>query len=198
MKLIKFDEFVRRLKIQEVTSTNLFLANGSPDPNGLVSQRIFGVSTLDRQTLFGYISLNGKFMHPVIYKRIFKRSFRKIDGIIAGTDYYNITDKGELVSDPSGYTGLEWLYKNFEKMKFNNINSGNDEDQDLSLFKEDVRAVLKKYDKTTLFTDKMIVIPIAFRDVDIRQGQMGIDELNSLYRSLMNKAKILKDNKDVK
>ena len=122
MKLIKFDEFVRRLKIQEVTSTNLFLANGSPDPNGLVSQRIFGVSTLDRQTLFGYISLNGKFMHPVIYKRIFKRSFRKIDGIIAGTDYYNITDKGELVSDPSGYTGLEWLYKNFEKMKFNNIN----------------------------------------------------------------------------
>ena len=58
MKLIKFDEFVRKLKIQEVTSTNLFMANGSPDPNGLVSQRIFGVSTLDRQTLFGYISLN--------------------------------------------------------------------------------------------------------------------------------------------
>lgn len=198
MKLIKFDEFVRKLKIQEVTSTNLFMANGSPDPNGLVSQRIFGVSTLDRQTLFGYISLNGKFMHPVIYKRIFKRSFRKIDGIIAGTDYYTITDKGELKPDPTGYTGLEWLYKNFEKIKFNNINSGNDEDQDLSLFKEDVRAVLKKYDKTTLFTDKMIVIPIAFRDVDIRAGQMGIDELNSLYRSLMNKAKLLKDNKDVK
>jgi hypothetical protein len=199
MEIFNIDKFIRARQVKEVTTTNLFLASGSPDPEGLVSQVIFGTSTIDRQSRYGYIQLHGKFMHPIIYKRIFKRSYRKIDGIIAGTDYYNITEKGDLVPDPEGYTGLEWLYKNFERIKFQNINmEQSDDDIELSLFKEDVRAVMKKYTKDQLFIDKIIVIPIAYRDIDIRDGQMGIDELNSLYRSIMNKARMLQDNKNVK
>ena len=200
MKIYNFDKEIREKGYMQVTSPNLFTAQGTPDPDGLVSNVIFGITPLDRQDRYGYIDLGERFLHPLIYKRVLKRSWRDIDGLLSGTERYSISEKGELIPDEKGGTGIKWLYDNFEKIKFKNIDIIDEDeasDVDSSLFKQDVRTLFKKNDKMTLFPNKLMVIPVAFRDVDIRDSVMGIDTLNGLYRNILNKCRILKENKEV-
>lgn len=199
MKMYDFDGNIRENHYQQVTSTALFTAQGTPDPHGLCSNVIFGITPEDRQNRYGYIDLGERFLHPLFYKRVLKRAWKGIDDIVSATVKYSITANGELVEDENGGTGLPWLYKNFEKIKFRNIDiiEGEEDGVEISVFKQDVRAMIKKNDKNTLFINKMMVIPIAFRDIDLSAGQMGIDTLNGYYRNLLNKVKLLKENKEV-
>ena len=95
MKIEIFDtkEFVDLNDLQEVTSPIIFQRGGVPDPDGLISTRIFGVNVNDRKHRFAYIDLGGYFFHPHVYKA-FKRVFRNIERIVDGSKYYSITEKG--------------------------------------------------------------------------------------------------------
>ena len=120
MRITTFDmdEFVKINNLKEVTSPVLFERGGVPNPDGLISNEIFGVSTKSRKETFAYIDLKGHFFHPHIYK-IIKRVFRNIDKIVNGEDYYSITKEGQLVKDPeNGETGIDFLYDNWEKIKW--------------------------------------------------------------------------------
>lgn len=201
MKLYNYDKMIRENHYKQVTSPNLFTAQGTPDPDGLVSNVIFGITTQDRQNLYGYIDLGERFIHPLIYKRVLKRSWRDIDSLLNGSMKFSIDSKGLLVPDENGGTGMKWLYDNFEKIKFKNIDIIEGEDNDAienSIFKKDVRALFAKNSKELIFPNKIMVIPVAFRDVDMKDGYMGIDTLNGLYRSVITKVKSLKENKLVK
>ena len=111
------DEFVEINELQEVTSPVLFERGGVPHPQGLVSNQIFGINTKDRRETFAYIDLHGHFFHPHMLKA-FRRMFRNIDKIISGSDYFSINENGQLVRDENGNTGIEWLYKNWDKIKW--------------------------------------------------------------------------------
>ena len=84
--IFNVDEFVQLNNLREVTSPVLFQRGDIPDPNGLVSNEIFGVTIKDRKETFAYIDLGGHFFHPHIYK-VLKRIFRNVEKIVNGTMY---------------------------------------------------------------------------------------------------------------
>jgi len=59
--LFDVDEFVKINNLQPVTSPILFERGGIPNPNGLISNEIFGVSVKSRKETFAYIDLHGHF-----------------------------------------------------------------------------------------------------------------------------------------
>lgn len=188
MKIEIFDtkEFVELNELQEVSSPIIFQRGGVPDPDGLISTRIFGVSVNDRKHRFAYIDLGGYFFHPHVYKA-FKRVFRNIERIVDGSKYYSITEKGELVEDPeNGETGIEFIYKNWEKIKW-------ERSIDESAMRKERLDLLMKSKKSEIFTRYQIVIPLFYRDINASDSSNETDPLNTLYSKQIRLASTLKN-----
>lgn len=185
MKINLFDteEFIKINNLKEITSPILFERGGIPNPNGLVSNEIFGVSTRDRRETFAYISLNGYFFHPHIYK-VFKRLYRNIEQIVGGTETYSINKDGLLVKDPKGQTGLQFIYDNWEKIKWERTQGMRNERID----------ILTKTPKNEIFTKYQIVIPAFYRDITSDSNGGGTTrELNAMYVKLIRMVTLIRD-----
>ena len=181
--LIDAKEFIRVNKLKEITSPALYERGGVPNANGLISNEIFGVNVQSRKTTFAYISLNGHFFSPVVYKQ-FKRMFRNIEKIVDGSRTFSITEKGELVPDEKGQTGIDFLYKNWEKIKWNRTTGMRNERIDL----------LTKTPKNQIFVEYWIVIPAFYRDISSSGAGGKTIPLNSMYSKLIRYSSLLKGN----
>ena len=182
--LFNIDEFVEINGLKEITSPVLFQRGDVPDPDGLVSNEIFGVTISERKETFAYIDLHGHFFHPHIYKAL-KRLYRNVEKIINGTEYYIITNEGELIKDDNGETGIDFLYNNWEKIKWEKSGSGmRDERIDL----------LTKTKKNEIFISKQIVIPAFYRDLKSNKSGGGeSSKLNTFYSNLIRLTSLLKE-----
>ena len=178
-KLIKVND------LQEVTNPSMFSANNVPTSDGLLSNEIFGITKDERSGIFSYISLNEKFINPYYYK-IWLKIDKNLRGCIYETDCYKIDKDGYLVQDPNGETGLKFLIKNADSLNFKNTKKD-----------EMLKALIDGRDKKLLFTDKFVIVPPYYRDVDTNtSGKVGVGEVNKLYINLMNSARSLKDSND--
>lgn len=185
LSLIDVDEFVELNHLQEVTSPVLFQRGNVPHPEGLVSNEIFGITTKDRKETFAYIDLHGHFLTPHAYK-VVKSLFMGLDNIINGMETYSIVD-GKLKKDPNGDTGIDFLYNNWNKLKWE------DNDNKLGIRSERVE-LLNKTEKDVLFMTKQIVIPAFYRDIMSSSGGGGeTSELNNLYARIIRHASVIKD-----
>lgn len=184
IRLFDMDEFIDLNKLEAVTSPVLFERGGIPNPDGLISNRIFGVSVKSRRETFAYIDLHGHFFHPHIYK-IIKRVFRNIDTIVNGTARYSIQG-GELKKDPNGETGIDFLYDNWEKIKWKGSSGMSKERTDL----------ISKTKKNEVFLSKYLVIPAFYRDIKSsdKGGNSGSTiEINNAYTKLIRMAALLEE-----
>lgn len=191
MRIEIFDtkEFVELNELQKVTSPIIFQRGGVPDPDGLVSSRIFGVNNNDRKHRFAYIDLGGYYFHPHVYKA-FKRVFRNIERIVDGSKYYSITEKGELVEDPeNGETGIEFIYNNWDKIKW-------ERSLDESSMRKERLDLLMKSPKNEIFTRYQIVIPLFYRDINTSDSSTENNPLNTLYQKQIRLVSML-NNKDM-
>ena len=150
-----------------------------PSEDGILSTQIFGTSTKKRRETFAYIDLNCHVFQPLVYKTL-KRVDRRIVDIVAGTKNFSISKSGELVEDENGNTGLEWLYKNWEKVKFKKNDS-------------DVRSERIKFiensKKDELFQSRELVIPAFYRDINIHNdGEQATHVINQYYTKLIRLA----------
>lgn len=183
INLFNVDEFVDLNKLQPVTSPVLFERGGIPNPAGLVSNEIFGVSIRSRKETFAYIDLSGHFIHPHIYK-IIRRVFRNIDKIVNGEEYYSIDKEGHLVKDPAGETGIDFLYDNWSKIKWHGNGGMSSERTNL----------INKSKKEYVWMTKEIVIPAFYRDINSSQAGGGeVPEIDQYYVKLIRMATILKN-----
>ena len=185
--LFNIHDFIDINNCKEVTSPILFQRGGVPDPNGLVSNEIFGVTTASRKNTFAYIDLHGCFFHPHVYKAI-KRFFRNIDKIIDGSQYYTINEKGNLVvSDMEhGETGIQFLYDNWEKIKW--VKS------DENGMRNERIEMIDIHKKDEVFIKYLLVIPVFYRDiVTTSKGDGETGELNKYYASLIRLCSLLDD-----
>jgi len=171
VELLDTEQFIRVNRLKPVTNPVILNRGSVPTSDGLLSTEIFGLSPKDRKTTYAYIDLGGYFLQPIVYKQI-KRMDRRIDSIIAGTAKYRISPAGEIIEDPDGFTGLDWLYENWEKIKFARNNSK---------VRSERIDLLELNPKKVLFTRFAIVEPAFYRDINLQQigsGKPSLHEIN--------------------
>ena len=185
--ILDVNKFIREFNVQEVTSA--FIRESSSNqfhPEGLFSEQIFGqIATEKRSRTSGFISLNCRVFHPVIFQNLL--SIKKFYGeIMAGTSYA-IWDPslGDFVrassSEEGADTGYTFFLNHVDDIVFIRNNS---------LRRSDKIDVIEKY-KTTRLVDKMVVIPAGIRDLRDDAGKMEKDSINSLYASLMSNTRAM-------
>lgn len=186
MKIDLFDvkEFIEINHLKEVTSHVLMERGDVPDPEGLISTEIFGSTTKSRKETFAYIDLHGYFFHPHIYITL-KRMFRNVDKIINGEMYVTLSKEGYIREDDiNGETGLDFLYNNWEKIRW--------EEKSGSSMRMERINLITQFKKNEVFMRYQIVIPAFYRDVKSMQSGSGeTDDINNMYASLIRMSKML-------
>ena len=175
-KLIKVND------IKEVTNPVLFNATGGLTPDGLLSNEIFGITKDTRANIPAYIDLDEYFIQPYFYK-IWLKIDKNLKSVVYETKNFRIESIGFLVEDENGSTGIKFLKNNIDKIKFKNT-------------KKDAMLKVFMSNKDVLFTNRIIIIPPYYRDVNNTNGRVGVGEVNKLYTNLMNNIKALKESND--
>lgn len=188
VNVINVNKFIKENNLKEVKNPIYFNIGQVPTEDGLFSYDIFGtVGSEERKHNFAYINLNSYFLNPLVYKTLLKVD-RKIENIVSGNKFYIINEKGELQEDnEKGETGLDFLYKNFKKIKFKTTKSNR---------RDDNLKFLNQMDIDELFMDKIIVIPAFLRDFNNKSNSTReVDEINDKYVKIIRIANNLsKDN----
>lgn len=167
------------LEGKAVTNPILFEAGNQPTPDGMLSLEIFGSTSAERRENYAYVNLNDYFLHPYIYK-IIMRLDRRIEAVVKGTRKFIINEDGQLVEDEeNGSNGCQWLYKNWEKIKFKR-NDSNVRNERINL--------IEAYSKNVIFIKRWIIIPAFYRDVNfqnVESGKLSHNELTDMYCKLL-------------
>lgn len=176
------NKFIKANNCPEVTNAVMFQNGTEPHPEGLLSYELFGITFEERSNIFGYIDLGEPFIQPAYYK-VWLKLDKNLRGCIYETGNYRLDDNGYLVIDDNGEHGLPFLYKNQNKLGFK------DTKKDIML-----KFLLDGQAKKQLFTDKLIVIPPYYRDVDTKSGgRLGVGQINQLYALVINTVRALKE-----
>lgn len=174
--ILDVERFVRVNECKCISNPVVFLNTNKPTPDGLLSNEIFGITHTERYGIYGYIDLGGDFINPLCYKRLIRIN-GKIKAIVHGIQTYSISADGELIEDDNGGTGIKWLRKNFDKIKW--TKSTTDAAKDSAAFVDLINK------KKLLWMSKLPVIPPGYRDVVTTAKGVGIGELNGLYQQLI-------------
>ena len=187
VSLIDPEKLIKVNDLQEVTNPICFIRNGVPTPDGLLSNEIFGITKYDRANTFAYIDLGEYFINPLIYKMWCKID-SNIKSCVHGIYNYTIDGNGQLVQDPNGACGIDFLRKNIDKIKLRRTDS---RQRDMR-----VQFIEKYMNAPEMFIKKFIVCPAYYRDVNTDKGHVALGEINELYRNLIIFVKALKDSSD--
>lgn len=182
------DDFIKKNpSTKEITSSIFFTRFGQPDPDGLLSNEIFGLTKEERSGIYGYINLNDYFLQPLVYKKLYRLD-RKFKDIVFGTKRYIINSSGELIEDDEkGKTGLKWLKSNFDSIKLKA--NGSD------ARKKHINWIKKN--RKVLFINKLLVLPAYYRDVNTESsGMVSVGEINELYANIISNVRGIKDTQD--
>lgn len=182
--LLPQEEFANINNLREVTNPVSFEKGMVPTSDGLFSNEIFGMNTYDRKHTWAYIDLKNHYLTPKAYVTL-KALNRNFEAIIYGTKKFRI-EMGVLVPDEeNGGTGIEWLYKNWEKLNFQK-NDSNKRNSRIDM--------LNNYKKDDIFVTKFAVCPAFYRDVNLQgnsNGRPKIPELNDKYTGILRNVSII-------
>ena len=182
VSLLDVDDFVKKNNLVEIINPVIFDASSNPTSDGLLSNTIFGITKESRASTFAYISLKKKFLQPLVY-RIWSKVDSKIKSVIHGIGTYSIDKSGNIVEDPKGDNGIDFLRKNLDKIKFRETDS----------IKRERYVKFLNDNRKNFFTDKLIVIPPFFRDIKVDGGKISVGDINKLYINVMVSASAIGD-----
>lgn len=182
--LLDSEKFVKVNGLKEVSNPIMFDSGNVPTKDGLFSTEIFGTSSRDRKETFAYIDLYKKFINPKIYLSLIRLN-RNFESVIYGTKKF-IIKNGILTPDENGDTGIDWLYKVWDDIKFEK-NESNQRNERIDL--------LKNNKKDIIFSSKFVILPAFYRDVNIQSTDSNpkVPEINTLYSNIIRNVKVLKD-----
>ena len=116
IEFLDLNKFKKGLK--PVTSAEMFSKPGEYHPDGLFSEAIFGPEeSVDRKKVFSFIKLNTTVIHPTIYGVLVKLDM-KIQEFLSSQETFSVDNKGTLIRDPDGVTGISEFIKMFPKITF--------------------------------------------------------------------------------
>lgn len=182
VSLLDVDDFVKKNNLVEITNPVIFDTSSNPTSDGLLSNTIFGITKESRASTFAYISLKKKFLQPLVY-RIWGKVDSKIKSVIHGIGTYSVDKSGNIIEDPKGDNGIDFLRKNLDKIKFRETDS----------IKRERYIKFLNDNRKNFFTDKLIVIPPFFRDIKVDGGKISVGDINKLYINIMVSASAIGD-----
>lgn len=184
IELLDIEKLISVNTLEEVTSPKLLSNKMTYDPQGILSNEIFGISKGDRRRIFGYINLKRPFLHPHVYGNVLKKIIRSsINYIVSGQKRFSVQE-GLLVQDENGWTGLSGLYDHWEEIKWNKLKSSDKESLKL----------LSGLKRDQIFITKILVSPPAYRDVTLAGTIDSSDHIpkpNGLYVRLISASTLL-------
>lgn len=187
VKLPDVEDFIRKNDAKEITNPVFFVRDGIPTSDGLLSNEIFGITREERANIWGYIDLQGTYLHPLVYK-LWGRMDSSIKNIVHGLKGYKLDSNGYIVEDiENGETGLDFLVKNMEKIRIKQTDSMER--------KNNIAFIMANKDR--MFIKKMLVQPPFYRDVLSGKGKVEVGQLNKYYASLLISARSLKETQDL-
>lgn len=181
LDILNIDKYIETNRLREVTNPVYFNIGNLPTDDGLFSYMIFGKpGSKQRKESFGYIDLKKPFIHPSIFV-LLKTLNRKFEDLILCKKFFRIDEKGELIEDnENGKTGTQFLYENFNKIKFKSTDSN---------AREKKLTLVSKLKKNEIFVTRFLVIPAYYRDFNPSASDGGkiqkVDDLNKLYSKLI-------------
>jgi DNA-directed RNA polymerase beta' subunit len=177
LKFLDVEKFVKGLT--PVTTTEFRTRAGEFHPDGLFSEKIFGVeNSKDRTQTYSYIDLYTYTIHPAAFI-IFKRLDRKLLDWFSTEKTFTVQENGQYFDTAKGVTGIKEFIKAFPKLKFK---GGTPQREEL------IKALQKSYKEGTLFINKIPVIPPELRPAyEDQNGNWIIDSLNPVYVGLLRK-----------
>jgi len=180
LKLLDVNKFLQSKQSKAITNPRSFDNKMEPNQGGLQDPTIFGISTKDKFSSWGYINLEDVVLHPLIYDNlniidpIFKRVLLKkikvnlVNGMI------------EESKTGSGSAGLSWIITNWSKINFDKYKTEKNK-----LFIE----FLNNTNSNMIFINKVPVIPLVYREAHMGTFKMEADELDELYEKILNISK---------
>lgn len=181
------DHFIKRKKIQPVTSSQYYEGGGRNVLNkkGLFSEEIFGrMGSRGRKRTYGYIDLKLNFIHPEAY-RILTSVNTDLTKLILGRDKYILDNNNLLVQDENGNSGVFYFIQIIDNIDWDNLKS--EKPKHIKFIKDNRDKIL---------INKTIVLPAGFRDIQMsKTGKEFIQfgEINKMYSALINQAEMLED-----
>lgn len=186
------DDFIQKNHILEVTSPFIHISSSNQNhPEGIFSEVIFGpLASQARLIRHGYISLNCRVFHPIVFQNLI--SIKRFYGEIMSGKSYAKWDPviKDFVRSSETEEGAETGYTYFLKY-FNQIEFG----KNSSLKRNDKVEVIEKY-KDRVLIDKILVLPAGWRDLTDTDGRVEKDSINTLYISLLERAKAMPPGSD--
>lgn len=182
LQLLDVNRFARGLT--PVTSTELKTRAGEFAPDGLFSEKIFGVEgSLDRSKRYSYFNLHSKVVHPAAYQLLL-RIDKRIKSFLSTEHSYSLDAEGRMIPDEKGVSGIPEFIKLFPKIQFKGGTSARD---------KIIKVLENSYKQDSLFIDKMPVIPPELRPMyEDESGRLVLDELNNIYINILRKASQVK------
>lgn len=181
--LLDIDDFIKKNEVKEVSNPIFFNQNKLPTSDGLLSNEIFGITREERANRFAYINLHGTFLHPLVYK-LWGKIDSNVKAIVHHTDTFKVNSSGEIVQDDNGETGVQFLQKNFKKIRIKGTSSNK---------RDRVIRLIKGTPEKKIFINKYLVIPAFYRDVNTENGKIGVGDINKLYNSIIITSKAIED-----
>ena len=186
LEVLDIEKFVGVNQLRQVTVPSFFEADGGVTAGGVFSAEIFGrPGSEDRRRRWGYIDLGGRYLHPLVYKTCTQLD-RKFADVVSGSRRLRLSKTGvpEEVpeSEPGGFTGIEGLYDNWEKIDWGKIETGSQRGERVGL--------LNVVPRDRAFISKWPVMPAIYRDVETTStsGIREVPPINYLYVRLLTSA----------
>ncbi len=175
LKVLNINKFIKEHKVLEVTSRQSFNRDGEITPEGLYSEIIFGVTSKELSTTFGYINLKTNIVHPAILASLSKIStlFSKI---VLNTKKA-ILENGQLVESDEGSSGVGWLFDIWKKIDFEKYKTEKNS--------YIINFILSE-GREGIFINKFLVIPPKFRMYTIKHGMTIEDETTMFYKTILD------------
>jgi len=171
-KLLNINKFIKENNVLEVTNPMSFDKDKLTD-TGLYSPRIFGSTSRERSTTFGYINLTVNIMHPSVLNNINK--VNTLFSKVVHNEKKALIKDGMLIEDENGKSGVGWLYQNWDHIDLTKYyNSKNEQFIDFLIEKN-----------RDIFINKFLVVPVKYRMFLKKHGMLVEDELTELYKSLI-------------
>ena len=189
LRILDSNAVVANAQLQPVkTQFSTDVTTGAYHADGLYSEEIFGQIATDQRLLrFGYIPLNTKILHPLIYKNLcaLKRFYKDVmegtatavfDPVAKDLVAWKEGDPVPKGANAEVGTGYDFFIRYLPKIKFKRTKSPArmNKIKHLEIYKDN------------LFVDKWMVLPAGMRDLRMDDRCGSSDEINELYVKLIS------------